>query len=308
MTGIDFEQLLIDASNLASKTMLDAKNSKDFYVDKKSDSKCAESSVLTYADEKTEEALIRFFAERLPEYNFIGEESGNKNIDISKMIVADPIDCTLGFTKFDSKKVGHPENSENFGTIIGIYENGINVAGSESLAVKGTIYVATLGKGLRRIGPDDEASSNTIYLERPDNLIDVFGKEKGDLLNERITRAFKEAFPGVNFIIHKPHVLNKCRVFSDKYLGVFHATWSRHDLAAAPIMSKTTGSYLSDHNGERFEPVDFLEEFKKYATKSNVVIYSLPTVIAKSKEVYEKMLKVLSEFKHELDAVRNPEY
>jgi len=294
----DFEQILIDASKFASEKMLEVKKRKDYFVDTKGDSLSKESSILTRADIETEKALALFFTEKMPEYNFLGEESGNRNVNVSKIIVSDPIDCTLGFT----------QNLANFGTIIGIYDNGINVAGSECNAVTGTIYVATLKAGFKRYGPEDDAAENTIYLEAPNNLKEVFGEKEGTELNDRIASAFREAFQGVNFVIHKPNVLNKCRVFSGRYLGLFHATWSRHDLAAAPILAATTGSHLSDHTGTRFEPVDFLEEFKKYATKSNRVIYSLPAVIAKDREVYEKMLQVLSEFERELNKVRNPKY
>jgi fructose-1,6-bisphosphatase/inositol monophosphatase family enzyme len=298
MKKISLEKILVDASLIASKTMLDVKNSPDYYVSTKDSLEMNESDVLTLADIKTEEKLKSYFAKVLPDYNFIGEESGNHNTDISKIIVTDPIDCTLGFTK----------GLGNFGSIIGIYENGLCIAGAECNATNKIIYFATQKNGFKRFGPDDIAPINTIYIEEPKNFHTVFGPDEGSKLNQRISNAFKAEFPNLNFITHEPNVLNKCRVFSGKYLGMFHGTWSRHDLAAAPILAKTTNCYLSDHNGNSFEPVDFMDEFRKYSAKDNVVIYSQPTVIAQNKMVYDRMMKVLSNFKKELDVVKNPKY
>lgn len=298
MNRISLEKILIDASLIASKTMIDVKSSPDYYVKTKDSLEMNESDVLTLADIETEEKLKSYFAKVLPDYNFIGEELGNDNTDISKIIVTDPIDCTLGFIK----------NLDNFGSIIGIYENGLCVGGAECNATNKTIYIATHKNGFKRIGPDDIAVSNTIYIEEPKNFHTIFGMKDGSKLNKQITSAFKDEFPNVNFITHQPNVLNKCRVFSGKYLGMFHGTWSRHDLAAAPILAKETNCYLSDHNGNLFEPVNFYDEFKKYSTKDNQVIYSQPTVIAQNKLIYDKMMNVLSNFKKELDIVNNPKY
>jgi fructose-1,6-bisphosphatase/inositol monophosphatase family enzyme len=294
----NLEKILLEAINLASKTMLEVKNNPDYFVDVKEGEEMSESNVLTLADIKTEEALKNYFSKVLPEYNFLGEESANHSLDTSKIIVTDPIDCTLGFTK----------GLSNFGSIIGIYSDGMCIAGAESNAKTKTTYTATYNSDFKRYGPKENLLENTIYIEAPNNFKDVFGKKEGQILNEMITEQFKKAFPDVNLIIHEPNVLNKARVFSKGYLGLFHGTWSRHDLAAAPIFARKTNSYLSDHNGNSFEPVDFENEFKKYNTKENVVVYSIPTIIASDKRVYEKMLNVLLPFKKELDFVSNPKY
>jgi len=106
--------------------------------------------------------------------------------------------------------------------------------------------------------------------------------------------------------IHQ-HTLNKVRVCAGDHDAFIHTCLSRHDLAAMPLFCKKTGVLVTDHRGNPIEPADFKNEFRKYTTKDETVIYSMPVVIAKP-DVHKKILEALAPIADALDKVQNPEF
>ncbi len=304
-TDMHLEEILIDGCRLAATKMNEMRFGKDasaYEVTRKFGQDPATEkearNILTTADPATEEVLRAHFAKELPGYNFVGEETGNETQNTSRVIHVDPIDNTKGFVD------GNPA----YGSIIGIFHDGKNIASAESNAATGTIYVATKSGGFRRIGKKESVEKNSIRISGLDGFKYVFTKKEAAKLEEDILSALQKEFPDSEYPRAPSHVLNKCFVHNKDYAVVCNLGWARHDLAATPLFSELTGSLFTDHNGASMQHVDFEKEFRKYATKKDIVIYSVPTVIARDKEMHEKMLRVLAPFKRELDILQNPNY
>lgn len=311
------EDILIEACKVAATTMNDmrfGKNSSVYEITRKfSQDPTKEEdarNILTTADPATEEALREYFRKTLRGYNFVGEETGNETDMTSHVILVDPIDNTKGFTQ------GKP----TYGSIIGIYHNGINIASAESNAATRTIYVGTKTGGFRRIGEKEPVAKNGIRISGLDGLKYVFSADESERLKKEILLSLEKEFPESQYPRASSHILNKCFVYNKDSAVVCNIGWARHDLAATPLFSQLTGSIYTDHNGQPMDYVNFEDEFKKYSyddhtnpgeegkTKKDVVIYSVPTVIARDKEMHDKMLRVLAPFKRELDILQNPKY
>ena len=298
MTKENYKELLLEACKLANETMLKMRKDNTAHESMKFKS-AAVVSIVTAADEETERVLKKFFNEKLPEFNILGEEFGAINDKTEKVIVIDPIDCTFGYAN----------GRDNFGPIIGIYENGINVASLECNAATGTIYVATKDNDFERIGPEDNVNKGVIY----------FAGELTKYANDAVYKKLEELFPEHHKngkIIISPqdtqkvhqNVLNKVRVCAGDHDAFIHTGLSRHDLAATPLFCKKTGMIVTDHRGNSIEPADFKNEFRKYSIKNDEnVIYSMPVIITKP-EIHKKILEALEPIADVLDKVQNPEF
>lgn len=246
------------------------------------------SDIVTVADLKSEEALRAFFKLQLPDYNILGEEFGGSYNGNGKLIVIDPLDCSKSYK----------ERLPNFGPIIGIYENGENVAGIEYNVLKELKYVTIKDGKFERIGDEEDIPKDAIYLE---------GRVPGDdSFAHKLAVFVKEEFPDNPLVINSQNVLNKARVFDGKWKVFFHAGLARHDIATVPIFAKLTGVKATDHNGVPYKFLNPEMEIKKYQTGRKECIYTNPIVVSHP-DYHERFLKVLSQFKKELDMKQNPD-
>ncbi len=297
MTKDNYKGILLEACKLASDTMLRMRKEHTAEESMKFKS-AAVVSIVTEADKETERVLKRFFNERLPDFNILGEELGAVNDKTDKVIVIDPIDCTFGYAK----------GRDNFGPIIGIYEDGMNVASLESNAATGTVYIATEEENFERIGPKDKTRKGVIYFAGE------FTEHVNGKAYEKLEMLFPEHHKNGNIIISPrdaqkihQHTLNKVRVCTGDHDGFIHTCLSRHDLAAMPLFCKKTGVLVTDHRGKPIEPADFKNEFRKYTADDENIIYSMPVVIAKP-EIHKKILEALEPIADVLDKIQNPRF
>ncbi len=287
--------ILITAARLAGEVQKgflaggrDSLNLKDKYKTGTS------ADAITPADIESERVLREYFRETMPDYNVLGEELGGEYNGNGKVILMDPLDGTRHFKEY------FKERQPRFGPIIGVYEQGRNVAGIAHNVLRDLTYVATDETGLERIGAAEEGW--------PPGVIYVGGDVAGcPAFQSDLARIIQESFPD-NQIIAKSgehDVLHQARVCAGKWIVYFHAGQGRHDIAAAPIFGRVTGTNVTDHNGKPYDFLDAELEAEKYKNGAHGVVNS--TTILMAKEPYfEAMLKALEPYKPQLDRRQVP--
>jgi len=291
---------LITAATLAGDVHRRVYSKGSFVLENKFDGNGA-SDVVTKADIESEKALRSFFAQHLPEYTVYGEEFGGVHDGNTKIIVLDPLDGTLSF------KQGLP----CFGPIIGVYDNGKNIAGVTYNVMKDIMYVGT-ESGFERMSVRDtaviDARYNALIDANDDTIKDticVGGNIPIPQYKEVLKARIPREFPGHPVRFRVQDVINKDRVFDGSWTAYFHVALAWHDIAAAPLFGKLTGCYVTDHNGVPYDSLNADEILRKYDLGTKEQIYSYPVIIAKP-EAHAKMMNVVAEFKDELDKVKSP--
>ncbi len=245
---------------------------------------------VTKADIESERVLREYFREVRPEHNVLGEELGGEYNGNGKVVLIDPLDGTRHF------KEGRPR----FGPIIGVYEQGRNIAGIEYNVLQDVAYVATEETGFKRIGSrEDSWPPGVIYLGG-----DLAGCP--DFLSD-LGKIIRSHFPDNPIIARSGEhdVLHQARVCEGRWAVYFHAGQGRHDIAAAPIFGELTGTKVTDHNGKPYNVLDAEVEVAKYKTKEHAAINS-STVLVAREPYFEKMLEALQPYKSRLDRRQDP--
>ncbi len=279
-----YKTILIDAAKLAAKTMMSTSSNIT-----KTKYNWGGVDALTQADIATEKALRKYFSIKLPGYNIFGEELGGKYNRNGKAILIDPIDGTSGFAK------GRPV----FGTIIGIYEKGRNVAGVEYNVMREKMCVAT-ERGMEYFGTEKKRKNHIYY-----GVWGTVDKRIEDAVYNALKKEFKsyKIFGKDSKDYSKKYdIMVKAWVFNGVIDGLVSLRWSRHDIAASPIMARLSGVKITNHRGEPYEAIDFSLEEKRYKSKDRNWIYSCPIVIGKP-SIHKRLLKALAPFRKELDRI-----
>lgn len=254
--------------------------------------------VVTIADKETEKTLRTFFGKHLPDYNIFGEEQGASYNGNGKIIVIDPVDGTLCFSKSTKEKV-YP----GFGIIIGVYDNGRNIGSVVYNTMRDVMFLAT-EQGFERIGSENPFR-DVVFISGSST---VPGHPE---FTSDIERLAKEAFPGNPIVVLKhgqfelQDVLNHVRPCDGSWSAYFHAGIALHDIAALPLFGEMTGTLVTDHNGVPQGNFDPWRELRKYQVGSHESLYSHPTIVAKP-EYHERMLRLFERFKDGLDKKQNP--
>ncbi|GEM_PF-5509562 len=249
------------------------------------------SEVVTKADIESEKALRAYFADVLPDYNIFGEEFGAAYNGNGKVIVIDPLDGSKNFVK------GVPK----FGTIIGVYENGKNIASISCNTTSRNGYVATLDHGFSWFGPPEDPVEEEMIILNGSLL------EHHPSLTKELHARVSARFPECTVYAGKSDILNKDRVFAKRSAVYFHAGLGRHDIAAVPLFSQLTGVSATDHNGIPYALIDAAADVRKYADGSKAVVYSYPLLVAQPAYL-ERMLDALIPLKEALDQVQHPKF
>ncbi len=286
----NWAELLPQAVNIAENIQTHYRNT-GFTIERKSKSP---SDVVTIADKECEEALRLFFKKHAPEYNVFGEEGGAMHYNGNgKVIIIDPIDGTKSFTQL----------KKGFGTLIGVYDQGLNIAGIEANTMQKIRCLATQDGEFQQLGRKINPCVECIYVSTRKLITDEL---KSDL-RERIEDKFPQypvAFVGKDNCIEQD-VLNRLRVFTGHWAGYIHSGLARHDLAAVPIFADKTGVVATNHKGKAYDYFDATFEQRVYQNagqpgvsneEANEIIYRNP-LIASKQEVHDGLLRIMEQYK-----------
>ena len=276
----ELRDILIEAAKLAGEIQKEiAKLGNDkFSLKNKYGETGAEAGAdaVTIADIESEKALRAFFVKKMPEFNIFGEEFGASYNGNGKVIIIDPLDCTLSF------KQGIP----CWGPIIAVYENGKNIGSVEFNVMKNIMYVATEKTGFEHIGSEeDDIIQNGIYIS---------GRFK-DEDYERLIKIVQKEFPDGIIIPRKQNLFHKVRVYEGKYAFYFNQNIALHDIGASPLFGKLTNTLVTNSFGKPYDYMDAEKEVEIYNIGTKEAVYCKDILIAKPKN-HAKILKVLKQF------------
>ena len=271
---------LLEAINIAGSIQREVLAQDDLGVQSKYGDLHSGYDIVTEADIRCEQALRDFFSKKLPDHNILGEEFGGTYNSNGQFIIIDPVDGTKSFA----------QRLPRFGTIVGIYRGGHNVAGIVSNTIREVQYVATTETGFERLGEPDEVDNDVIFLGGG------FSAEMIDELAEKI----RGQFPHNKIITHEQDVLARDRVFEGRWAAYFHAGLAVHDIAAVPLFSQLTNVPATDHRGVPYTTFDAAAEARKYADGSKEVLYSCPILVSRP-EYVDGMHNVLAPLYDKLD-------
>ncbi|HLC81072.1 MAG TPA: inositol monophosphatase family protein [Candidatus Nanoarchaeia archaeon] len=261
-------------------------NNKEAYLAGKfgGDSK---GDAVTVADKETEEWLRQFYQQRLPGYNFLGEETGStaKYDGQGLFTINDPLDGTWNFMQ------GIP----NFGAITAVCEQGQVAAAGYSNTCLEQAFVASRNKlrlkvdlGIQRYEP----VKPQIYLgcgpaDDPEQV-----KELRALVQEK--------FPEIK-LSQDGAAINAACVFAGLWPVFFHTGLAQHDISPVSLFSEITKVPATDHRGRQYVAIDPAAEIKKYQSGQQELLYHNSILVAEPRS-HEAMLKILERFHPWLDA------
>jgi myo-inositol-1(or 4)-monophosphatase len=134
---IEFLSTAIELAQAAGRTLLETFGTSDV-IDKKGD----HSNVVTAADSRSEEMIVRGIRSAYPSHSIIAEETGCDLRGSQFTWVVDPLDGTSNYA------AGVPW----FGVLISVLKDEVPVAGVIYLPVTGDLYSAQAGAGAYRNG------------------------------------------------------------------------------------------------------------------------------------------------------------
>ena len=303
-----------------------------FQVEKKSE---LESDVVTVADKESEQVLRNFFAQHLPDYNIFGEEFGASYNGNGKVIVIDPLDGTLSFTK----------KLDGFGTVIAVYDEqkkslSLNEIQSKKFgwSPEAFIYLtppalliggATLERKIqsgRKIESGGKTESKKVqcvagYVSNTLKGISYFGtREEGfhrhgleEIIPKRaiflggafsrdeqvagiMKQLLQEEFPDHPLVMHTQQVTNRCRVYEGNWAVSLHGALAWHDIAPDPLFGQLTGCKVTDLQGNSYEHFDFQKELENYQSEDRSRVYSKPILVCQPK-YFDGMMRVMEKFR-----------
>lgn len=199
--------------------------------------KSGNRDLVSEADIRVEEFLIKNISERFPEHEILGEESYdiNKNYDDTNLWIIDPIDGTTNFLKQGS----------DFCTIISYFENGKPLLGYIYDVTRGDLYHSMKGNGVYL---------NQDKLEIPENkglsesLISTdirrMYREKNDLFDRIVEKSFGTRSVGTSG-------LDGARVLAGKFGGYLNHTGGIWDYAQFILMAEELDLVLANLEGEK---------------------------------------------------------
>jgi len=229
------------------------------------------NQVLTETDISIGNLIVNKIIETYPDYNIIDEEAGVIDNKSTHTFVVDPIDGTSNFAN------GLP----TYGTMIGLLESDIPIAGGISLPAFDQIYVAQKGKGAYMNGSRLKVTGETKLLsvlvaygidghqEDPEKTIDETALLAKIILNIRNLRTTNSAY-------------DMAHVSSGHYGAYLNQTTKIWDNVAFQPIVEEAGGIVTDFQGM---PIDYKNPLTKFNQNY--------TICAGSKEIHRQLQQII---------------
>lgn len=189
---------------------------------------------VTIADREIEAALRARIHEEFPEHGFLGEEFGAENVQAEFVWVIDPIDGTKAFA------TGKPL----FGTVIGLTQNSIPVAGMIDQAFTKERWIGIKNSGATHNGEPIRVAEPRLlmnarfYTAAPE----MFHGDRWEGF-EDIRRSAKWALYGCDCYAYGLMAMGHVDLVMEQHLGA-------HDIMGLVPIIQEAGGFVSDWNGE----------------------------------------------------------
>lgn len=255
-------EALEEASNIAKESF-----GKVSGVTKEGDN----NQVLTETDLKIGQAIIKKIQEKFPEHNIIDEEAGVIDNKSNSTWVIDPIDGTSNFAN------GVPL----FGTMLGLLENNIPIAGGLALPAFSEIYVAEKGKGAYCNGEKIKVSSET-ELKKSLIAYGIDGHQEDPEFTKSECSLLAEIILNIRNLRTSNSVFDIAMVAKGNYGAFLNRTSKIWDNVAQQIIIEEAGGIYTDFFGQKID-------YSRGLTNSQDNF----TFLAASPELHKQLLEII---------------
>lgn len=201
----------------------------------------SQSSIVTKADIDSEKKVIEIIAEKFPNHNTLGEETGFQNRNSEYTWIIDPLDGTSNFA------AGLPW----FGVIICVLKNSIPVMAGCFLPVQNEIYFAEKGKGATRNGKTIKVSGETELK----NILAAYSLDYSDEpgKTERETKVIGNLVQNIRNLRGTNCLIDFCYTADGKLGACMNQTTKIWDIAAPGLIIEEAGGIVTDFQGNSFD-------------------------------------------------------
>ena len=193
----------------------------------------ADGSMVSNADIAAENQIIELIEENYPEYNIIGEESGEKNKGSDFTFIIDPLDGTHNYI------AGIPY----YGISIGLLDREKPIMGVVLNPTTNELFVAEKGNGAFLNGEQIHASE--INSLKESSIATVHYQKMPELFLKIIPKTKKHRVMGSLVVDHCYVALGA----HDSSIYNVHSSW---DVAATKVIVEEAGGKLTDFKGNDF--------------------------------------------------------
>lgn len=232
----------------------------------------SQSSIVTVADLEAEKKIMQIIAQKFPNHNLIGEETGFYNRNSEFTWVVDPLDGTSNFA------AGLPW----FGIIICLLKNFEPVMAGCFIPVQNQIYFAEKGKGATlndsKISISGETELKNILVAYSLDFSEIHGK------TEQETRIISRLVQHVRNLRATNCILDFCYTADGKLGACINQTTKIWDIAGPALIIQEAGGNVSDIYGDKIE---FTVDEKTYVRNF--------TIVCSNKTLHPKVIELINQ-------------
>ena len=192
---------------------------------------------VTEADREAERVIRELIETRYPEHGIIGEEFGRSRPDAALQWIIDPIDGTRAFIS------GIPV----WGTLIGLYENGVPVAGAMDQPFTRERYVSVGGEARLSV---DRGAGEILATKSTKNLKDAtLMTTSPHLFSEDWEQAYFKVEEEVKLFRYGCDCYSYCLLAAGQVDLVIESGLNVYDIAALIPIVEAAGGLVTDWQG-----------------------------------------------------------
>lgn len=216
--------------------------------------------VVSQADIKTEEFIVKKIKKKYPWHEFLGEEESYCTDKTDKcyealrekeaLWIIDPLDGTHNFLN----------GSNYFCVSIALVAFGRPIVGVIYRPCTGEYFFAINGKGAWQIGPDTNYKKRKMFISENTKklkdciLVTGFATEKGRKFEKEFNLFKKVMFQARAVRRFGSAALDLCYVASGLWDGFWERELAPWDVAAAGLILKESGAHVTNYEGQEFHP------------------------------------------------------
>jgi myo-inositol-1(or 4)-monophosphatase len=203
--------------------------------------KSIEADFLTKADVEAEQKILEVLSKHFPNYNYMAEESGNKDTGSEYTFIIDPLDGSNNFK----------QGIAYFGVSIALLKNGKTIFAVIYEPILDNMYFAIDGKGSYK-------NRKQVFVSKENNMERfVVGYHRGYVSDESAYLQLQKKFPlhkGIMRFLHSWCVtIDYCKMAEGKVHAIINNGCEIHDYVAGKLIAKEAGAIIKTYDGKKIE-------------------------------------------------------
>jgi myo-inositol-1(or 4)-monophosphatase len=264
------KETLIAALKTSGRELLDV-----FGTQIESTQKESQSSIVTMADIKSDELIVKLISDKFPEHNILSEEGGYRNKGSRFTWVIDPLDGTSNFA------AAIPW----FGVLIALFEDSVPKMGGAYLPVTDQLFFAEKGKGSFKNGVQFYPGKNKTLKNSLVAFSVDFTDDKEEL--DKNLAIYRNLVLYARNIRATNCLIDFLNVAEGKFGACINLNTKVWDISALGLIISEAGGIMKDINGH----------VVKYSFREGIADQNFPVMVGSGsilKEIQEHVLKIIN--------------